>query len=69
MNWKTLIEQIKDKGLSQQDIAARCNCGQATISDLAKGTTEDPRFSLGEALQALHAELHPPPKRRKKAMA
>lgn len=57
MNWKSLIADLRAKGMSQPQIAAACNCGQATISDLASGKTDDPRYSLGQALQALHVAL------------
>lgn len=56
MNWKNLIADLQARGLSQPQIAAACECGQATISDLARGRTEDPRDSLGQALRALHAQ-------------
>ena len=56
MDWKLLIAELRAHGLSQPQIAAACDCGQATISDLASGKTDDPRHSLGQALRALHAE-------------
>lgn len=34
-------------------IAAICDCGQTTISDLLKGTTTDPKFALGQQLIVL----------------
>ncbi len=54
MNWKSLIADLLANGLSQPQIAVICECGQATISDLARGDTKDPRDSLGQALRALH---------------
>jgi transcriptional regulator with XRE-family HTH domain len=56
MDWKQLIAEIQARGLSQQQIATKCKCTQSTISDLASGTTGQPRYSLGEALRALHFE-------------
>jgi predicted transcriptional regulator len=56
MDWKQVINQLQAGGLSQPQIAARCKCGQATISDLASGKTTDPRHSLGQALQQLLRE-------------
>lgn len=53
MDWKSLIAELQRSGLSQPRIAAECGCGQATISDLASGTTKDPRHTLGEALKEL----------------
>lgn len=57
MDWKLLIAELRDGGLSQPQIAALCNCAQATISDLASGTTREPRWPLGQALRALRAGL------------
>lgn len=54
MDWKKLIAELQAQGLTQPQIAERCGCGQATISDLASGKTGDPRHSLGQALKALH---------------
>lgn len=56
MDWTKLIAEIQKCGLSQPQIAAKCECAQSTISDLASGTTKEPRHSLGEALRALHYE-------------
>jgi len=54
MDWKIVIADIQRHGkLTQPQIAEKCGCGQATVSDLAKGHTEQPRHSLGQALLAL----------------
>jgi transcriptional regulator with XRE-family HTH domain len=50
MKWKNYIAEIVQKGLSQSQIAIRAGCGQTTISDLASGKTQEPRYSLGVAL-------------------
>jgi len=59
--WTSTIATIQKRGLSQAQIAAACNCGQVTISDLARGKTKQPHFALGLALtklvQASDAEL------------
>jgi transcriptional regulator with XRE-family HTH domain len=54
MDWKSLIADLQARGLSQPQIAEKCHCAQATISDLANGHTKEPRHSLGEALRKLH---------------
>lgn len=56
MNWADLIFRLQEAGLSQPQIARRCGCAQSTISDLASGTTKDPRFSIGKALVELASE-------------
>jgi len=56
MDWKSTIADLQALGMSQPQIAAVCGCGQATISDLASGKTQDPRHSLGQNLIALLAK-------------
>jgi predicted XRE-type DNA-binding protein len=51
--WSQIIADIQKRGLSQAQIAQACGCAQATISDLAKGATTEPRHALGEALLKL----------------
>lgn len=58
--WKDLIADLQARGWTHSKLlkwleAAGVDCSQATISDLARGTTVDPRFRLGEALRRLHA--------------
>ena len=53
MDWKLLIAELQAAGLSQARIAKECRCAQATVSDLACGTTKEPRYSIGEALHSL----------------
>jgi len=55
MQWKTLIAELLDSDLTQQQIAEKCECGQATISDLARGITSEPKFALRQKLMRLHA--------------
>jgi transcriptional regulator with XRE-family HTH domain len=54
MDWKTLIAELIAMGMTQPEIAARCGCGQTTISELYRGVTHEPRHSLGEKLRKLH---------------
>jgi transcriptional regulator with XRE-family HTH domain len=53
MDWASTIAEIQSLGYTQPQIAKICDCGQATISDLANGKTKDPRDSLGQALRRL----------------
>lgn len=51
MDWKNIIAEIQRHGeLTQAQIAKTVDCGQATISDLANGSTKQPNYSLGAAL-------------------
>lgn len=56
MNWKNLIAELIATGMTQPEIAARCGCGQTTVSELARGVTAEPRWALGEKLKKLHAD-------------
>lgn len=53
MQWKDYVAEIINKGLSQSQLAKRAGCGQATISDLVSGRTQEPRYSLGVALMRI----------------
>lgn len=60
MDWKLLIADLKAWGYTQPQIAAECSrgrdkpFGQSTINELATGTTTQPRYDLGRALEDLH---------------
>jgi transcriptional regulator with XRE-family HTH domain len=56
MDWKTVIADLQEAGLSQLQIARECEASQPTISELATGKTVNPSWKLGEALRKLHAE-------------
>lgn len=53
MDWKNIISQLISKGYTQQQLAQKCGCGQATISELFRGETQSPRFDLGRKLLVL----------------
>jgi transcriptional regulator with XRE-family HTH domain len=55
MDWKQLIADLLEAGMTQQEIADRCGSKQTTISEIARGVTADPRYALGEKLRRLHA--------------
>lgn len=54
MNWSQLITDLQNHGFTQPQIAARVGCGQTTVSELLRGNTTEPRYSLGQALIQLH---------------
>jgi transcriptional regulator with XRE-family HTH domain len=54
MNWKNIISELRLVKVTQQQIAAFCGCGQATISDLHNGKTKSPAYETGVAIVALH---------------
>lgn len=56
LNWQHLIEWLIADGMTQPQIAVACQCGQSTISDIARGATSDPRSRTGFALLRLARE-------------
>lgn len=56
MDWKTLIAEIQEAGLSQSEIGRRIDKSQAWVSAAAAGKYDDLKWSDGEALRKLHAE-------------
>ena len=57
--WKTLIEDLLQKGLKEQEIADRLKAKgvrttQATVNRIKSGSIAEPRYKLGAALIALH---------------
>lgn len=55
MDFKTLLQELKAVGLTQKQIADQCGCSQATVSEMERGKTLDPHFSIGSRMVALHA--------------
>lgn len=53
MDWKKLINELSEKGLTQQAIAKFCGCSQSSISDLSTGESREPKASIGFSLVEL----------------
>lgn len=61
MDWKIIIAEIQRHGqMTQAQIATVVDCGQATVSDLANGSTKQPSYSLGDSLLKLLEKVTPP---------
>lgn len=54
MDWKSLLEALAARGWTQPKLSSEFGVSQSTISDLKRGVTKDPSFTLGSALQTLH---------------
>lgn len=54
---QSLVEEIHASGLSESEIARRCETSQPTIHRIRRGKTIDTRASLADRLRLLHAEL------------
>lgn len=50
MDWQKLISELIDSGMTQSEIAEAAGTKQASISDIYRGVTQDPRSSTGIAL-------------------
>lgn len=59
MNWQNIIKELQAAGFSQPQIAARCECSQASISALSIGKTKEPNFTLGQKIMAMHKLFTP----------
>lgn len=57
MDWTQLIQDLIDRGLSQAEIAVRCDTGQSHISGLFRGERKCPNWVLGNRLVSLHQEV------------
>lgn len=53
MDWQSLIKELRAAGYTQVQIGELCGCAQTTISDLARGTTTNPSFTVGTKLLEL----------------
>ena len=53
IDWAGVLRAITATGMTQEQIAAHCGCGQTTISDLCRGGTAVPRAGLGLRLLGL----------------
>jgi transcriptional regulator with XRE-family HTH domain len=56
MDWKKLIAELTEAGVTQEQIAQHCGVSQSSVSDLGRGATKSPRWEFASKLQALHAE-------------
>ena len=59
--WRSMLIDLKQAGMTQMQIAEHCGCDQSTISALSNGKAEEPRYTLGERIIALHRERAPQP--------
>ena len=57
MDWKTLIQDLLDSGLTQVEIGRRVDCSQPTIAALASGAQKEVRWSTGDKLRRLHLRV------------
>lgn len=56
MNWKNIIQDLIESGLTQTKIAEMAETGQSHISALLRGDRKQPGWALGDRLISLHRE-------------
>lgn len=54
MEWKNIIKDLREIGLTQLQIARAVGVSQATVSDLSSGLQKSVNYSLGKNLVAYH---------------
>lgn len=55
MDWKKLISELMDCGMTQKAIGEYIGLSQGAISQILKGLQDDVRWNDGEKLRELHA--------------
>lgn len=59
MDFKKIIQDLIDSGMTQVEIKTECDCGQSTISDLLNGKIKNPGFAIGQRILVLHKSKFP----------
>ncbi len=53
-DFKQIVHDLNDTGLSDREIARQVQCTQPTISRMKGELSVDPRYALGHAIVQLH---------------
>lgn len=56
VEWMKLIDEIKDTGMTQAEVAEACQCSVGNLSDIRNGNVRNPAYPLGKCLVDLHAK-------------
>jgi hypothetical protein len=54
VDWRKLIQDLRDTGLKWREIAASCGVGPSALHDLWKGRTGNPTVPVRAKLKNLH---------------
>jgi len=54
MDWNKIVTEIKERGMTQSQIADEIGVAAGTLSELCSGKIAEPKWSKGDALIALH---------------
>lgn len=53
MDWKALLAELDELGLTQAEIASSVGCARSTICELRSGEIKNPGWKIASALQDL----------------
>lgn len=56
MDWKLIIADLMNAGVTQVEMASHCDCGQSTISEIYRGEIKNPAWRIGSVLVDLHRQ-------------
>lgn len=57
MNWKNIIQDLIDAGMTQSAIGNAIGISQASVSDLLTGKAKSTYYEAGELLVKLHRKV------------
>lgn len=63
MDWKTLISEAREHGMTQKEIGDAIGLSQPSIVDVLNGNTKELKWGNGQRLIALHKSLTKPRKK------
>lgn len=55
--WIEKLQDLRDAGLTWQEIAERCKVSRGTVHDLWTGRTQEPSKDVARRLRRLHTEV------------
>lgn len=56
MEWQTIIQELRDAGVTQSEQAKACGLSPQSMSELANGIVKEPKHSVGAVLLGLHMQ-------------
>lgn len=57
MDWKIIVSEINQAGMSQRKIAAEVGLSQPSICELMSGKIKSPLWESGDALLRIHRQV------------
>jgi len=57
VDWQQIVKDLVKSGMTQAQIGEACGVTQAAVNLVNIGVTKDPKYSFGEKLLVLHAQV------------